>query len=460
MPPAAPPLASGPPGGPRPGVVEHAGDHLRREVGQVDEGDEDGLGHSAALVGRRGETGEACSQRGTDALVPVGAVGDVDVAAERPYEHLDLITGRPHDDGGAVAPSGSEQVDGPLDEGGLVGGDAQQCLGATHPAAGARREHEPAHVWHASVPKGAGVEGVRRRVRRGHACDATAPAGMPRGEEISRPAPRDRGVCLVDSRRRKWFASGSRGWRQLLRAHRHQGHRWPRPRRDRKLAVFAASRTRGCLRLGAPQPVAAWDGVREALRFGPPPPQSGAFGMDALGEQGEEGDDWLTVNVWSRDLHGRLPVMVWIQGGAYTFGMSGLPEYDGSTLAHGGVVVVTFNYRVGLEGFGYVEGLPVNRGLLDQVAALEWVQDNIGAFGGDPGRVTYSASPPVRIGGGPAGDATAAGLFHRAIAQSVAGKPSSHPDWPLTSRARAPQSLGLEPAEPGHGGSPAAACRW
>ena len=76
------------------------------------------------------------------------------------------------------------------------------------------------------------------------------------------------------------------------------------------------------------------------------------------------------------------------QGGAYTFGMSGLPEYDGSTLAHGGVVVVTFNYRVGLEGFGYVEGLPVNRGLLDQVAALEWVQDNIGAFGGDPGRVT------------------------------------------------------------------------
>ncbi|MEP6855804.1 MAG: carboxylesterase family protein, partial [Pedococcus sp.] len=133
------------------------------------------------------------------------------------------------------------------------------------------------------------------------------------------------------------------------------------------------------VRFGAPQPAAAWSGVREATRFGPAPPQSGAFGMDALAE---EGDDWLTVNVWSPDLRGGLPVMVWIQGGGYGFGWSGLPEYDGSNLAHGAVVVVTFNYRVGLEGFGYVEGTPANRGLLDQVAALEWVQHNIGAFGG------------------------------------------------------------------------------
>ena len=77
----------------------------------------------------------------------------------------------------------------------------------------------------------------------------------------------------------------------------------------------------------APQPVQAWEGVRQATKFGPPPPQSGFFGMDALGE---EGDDWLTVNVWSPDVGGGLPVMVWIQGGAYAFGMSSLPEYDGS----------------------------------------------------------------------------------------------------------------------------------
>ena len=85
-------------------------------------------------------------------------------------------------------------------------------------------------------------------------------------------------------------------------------------------------------RFSAPQPVQDWDGVREAMRFGPPPPQSGALGMDALAE---DGDDWLTANVWSPDLGGKLPVMVWIQGGAYMFGTSGLPEYDGCNLARG-----------------------------------------------------------------------------------------------------------------------------
>ena len=172
-------------------------------------------------------------------------------------------------------------------------------------------------------------------------------------------------------------------------------------------------------RFGAPQPVQGWAGVRQATSFGPPPPQSGFFGMDALAE---DGDDWLTANVWSPDVSGGLPVMVWIQGGGYAFGMSGLPEYDGSNLARGGVVVVTFNYRVGLEGFGYVEGTPANRGLLDQVAALEWVQDNISAFGGDPDRVTVFGQS---AGGGSVAALLAmpraAGMFHRAIAQKYAG---------------------------------------
>ena len=198
------------------------------------------------------------------------------------------------------------------------------------------------------------------------------------------------------------------------------------------------------VRFGAPQPAAAWSGVREATRFGPAPPQSGAFGMDALAE---EGDDWLTVNVWSPDLRGGLPVMVWIQGGGYGFGWSGLPEYDGSNLAHGAVVVVTFNYRVGLEGFGYVEGTPANRGLLDQVAALEWVQNNIGAFGGDPGQVTVFGES---AGGGSVAALLAmpraAGLFHQAIAQSVPGTfftPALAAD---ITRACAAE-LGLQPAE-------------
>jgi para-nitrobenzyl esterase len=198
------------------------------------------------------------------------------------------------------------------------------------------------------------------------------------------------------------------------------------------------------LRLGAPAPVHAWDGVREATTFGPPPPQSGVFGMDAAAAQGE---DWLTVNVWSPDLRGRLPVMVWIQGGAYRFGRSGLPEYDGSNLAHGGVVLVTFNYRVGLEGFGCVEGTPANRGLLDQVAALEWVQENITAFGGDPGRVTVFGQS---AGGGSVAALLAmpraAGLFGRAIAQSVPGTYFTPGLAADITRACAAE-LGLEPGE-------------
>ncbi len=173
------------------------------------------------------------------------------------------------------------------------------------------------------------------------------------------------------------------------------------------------------VRFGTPFPVQAWDGVRAATRFGPPPPQSGMFGMDSL----VEGDhNWLTANVWSPDLSGGLPVMVWIQGGGYMFGTSGLPEYDGSNLARGGIVVVTFNYRVGLEGFGYVPGTPANRGLLDQVAALTWVQDNISRFGGDPDRVTvFGQSAGAGSVAALLAMPLAGGLFHRAIAQSVPG---------------------------------------
>lgn len=197
-------------------------------------------------------------------------------------------------------------------------------------------------------------------------------------------------------------------------------------------------------RFGAPEPVRAWAGVREATRFGPPPPQSATFGMDAFAE---EGDDWLTLNVWSPDVTGSLPVLVWIQGGGYTVGLSGLPEYDGSRLARDGVVVVTFNYRVGLEGFGHVDGTPANRGLLDQVAALEWVRVNIAAFGGDPGLVTVFGQS---AGAGSVAALLvmprAAGLFRRAIAQSVPGAFFS-PALAADIAGACAAELGLEPAE-------------
>ncbi|MEV6955552.1 carboxylesterase family protein [Streptomyces sp. NPDC051183] len=180
----------------------------------------------------------------------------------------------------------------------------------------------------------------------------------------------------------------------------------------------------GPLRFAAPRPAQAWDGVRAAVSYGPPPPQGGAFGMDALA-QDSAGDDWLTVNVWSPDPGpgAGLAVMVWIHGGAYTIGMSGLPEYDGGRLARdGGVVVVTFNYRVGLEGFGQIEGAPANRGLLDQIAALEWVRDNIRGFGGDPDRVTvFGQSAGAGSVAALLAMPSAAGLFGRAVAQSAQG---------------------------------------
>ena len=203
----------------------------------------------------------------------------------------------------------------------------------------------------------------------------------------------------------------------------------------------------GELRFAAPRPAEGWSGVREAVSFGPPPPQSGSFGMDRLSRDTAD-DDWLTVNVWSSEPGPGtgLPVMVWIQGGGFVFGMSGLPEYDGGRLARdGGVVVVTFNYRVGIEGFAQIEGAPANRGLLDQVAALEWVRDNIRAFGGDPDKVTVFGES---AGGGSVAALLAmdraAGLFRRAVAQSVPGAAFS-PELAADIAAACAAELGLRP---------------
>jgi para-nitrobenzyl esterase len=199
-------------------------------------------------------------------------------------------------------------------------------------------------------------------------------------------------------------------------------------------------------RFAAPGPVEAWDGIRDAASYGPPPPQSRLLGMDAPSGSAA---GWLTLNVWTPDPAATLPVMVWIQGGGYLGGTSGRPEYDGGRLARdGGVVVVTFNYRVGIEGFArIVGGAPANRGLLDQVAALEWVRDNISAFGGDPDRVTVFGQS---AGGGSVAALLAmpraAGLFRRAIVQSMPGTYFT-PELAADIAAVLAASCGLKPAE-------------
>lgn len=159
-----------------------------------------------------------------------------------------------------------------------------------------------------------------------------------------------------------------------------------------------------------------------------------------------DGLDCLTVNVWTPDPGSAgLPVMVWIYGGLWKHGAASMPHYDGATLAASGVVVVTFNYRVGFEVFGHLPGTEDNRGLRDQIAALEWVAQNIAAFGGDAAKVTLfgqsaGAASIALLMGAPA----ARGPFRRVIAQSI---PAVSVPSPRPKRSPRP-SLGPQASRP------------
>jgi para-nitrobenzyl esterase len=183
----------------------------------------------------------------------------------------------------------------------------------------------------------------------------------------------------------------------------------------------------GDLRWRAPEPAAKWEGVRQALKFGP----SCVQGMraPAAGQGPETGEDCLYLNVWTpaKSPRDRIPVLVWIYGGGFNAGATSEPNYSGEKLAQKGVVLVSIAYRVGRLGFlahpdlsaesrNHVSG---NYGLLDMIAGLQWVRKNIGAFGGDPRRVTIFGESAGGIAVSMlCASPLAKGLFQGAISQS------------------------------------------
>ena len=205
-------------------------------------------------------------------------------------------------------------------------------------------------------------------------------------------------------------------------------------------------------RFQPPRPREPWDGVRDAFKYGRVPPQSPySPPFDTLlGDQGLPGEDCLNLNVWTPDPGNRgLPVMAWIHGGAFARGSGALPIYDGRRFARNGIVCVTINYRLGADGFLYLGEGNANRGLLDQVAALEWVQENIETFGGDANRVTifgesagaFSVASLIAM-------PKARGLFRRAILQSGAGHHTSSEATARLVLRNLAEKLGVPPTRP------------
>jgi para-nitrobenzyl esterase len=203
---------------------------------------------------------------------------------------------------------------------------------------------------------------------------------------------------------------------------------------DGKVVVFKgmpfAAPPVGELRWKEPQPVAPWRGVRKTSEFGARCMQARIY-EDMVFRDAGPSEDCLYLNVWTPGISAKTkrPVMVWIYGGGFQAGSTSEPRQDGEHLAHKGVVIVSMNYRLGIFGFFSHPGLTAesahhasgNYGLMDQAAALKWVHENIGAFGGDPNNVTiFGESAGSFAVSALMASPSSKGLIHAAIGESGA----------------------------------------
>lgn len=197
-------------------------------------------------------------------------------------------------------------------------------------------------------------------------------------------------------------------------------------------------------RFSAPVRHPGWEGVRDALTYGATSAQPDR-GITLIPEPIIAGDNELNLNVYTPDLGAAgLPVLVWIHGGGYFGGGNASPWYQGRAFARDGVVLVSINYRLGAQGFLELPDAPVNRAVRDWLLALQWVQDNIASFGGDPARVTIGGQS---AGGGACatllGAAAARGLFRGAICMSGGASLQQTADGVRSVAEQLTQNLGV-----------------
>jgi para-nitrobenzyl esterase len=218
----------------------------------------------------------------------------------------------------------------------------------------------------------------------------------------------------------------------------------------------------GPLRFREPQPHPGWTGVRDASALGPNAPHlikefPGLEVEPIIGSGWRKGDDYLNVNVWAPEDAApgdKLPVMIWIHGGGFVIGSNYAAVHDGSAFARSGVICIAINYRMGIDGFLPIPGVPTNLGLRDMLFAISWVRGNAAAFGGDADNITlFGESAGAMAVADLITSPLAKGLFKRAIVESGHGGMTR--DIPVAQRLvkKLAKILGVMPDEAGFRGT-------